>query len=213
METFAYGITTAYSARNLFPFSQYGENAFLAVSDIIILALFFLYGPGGTLQPNAKSLIAVLVGSVGFSLWLASETLCPPVIRECRHTATRAYLANDSHHITRLDVVSALQASTVPLTVLSKAPQIASNHRLRSTGNLSAFAVFNSFLGCAVRVFTTGQETGDSLVWWGYFLAAVCNAILVGQMVLYWRNSESSEKSSGKDFPLTSLGYNDRKKA
>jgi hypothetical protein len=95
METFAYGITTAYSARNLFPFSQYGENAFLAVSDIIILALFFLYGPGGTLQPNAKSLIAVLVGSVGFSLWLASETLCPPVIRECCRTATRAYVAND----------------------------------------------------------------------------------------------------------------------
>jgi hypothetical protein len=95
METFAYGITTAYSARNLFPFSQYGENAFLAVSDIIILALFFLYGPGGTLQPNAKGLTAVLVGSVGFSLWLASETLCPPVIRECRHAAIRSYLADD----------------------------------------------------------------------------------------------------------------------
>ena len=108
--------------------------------------------------------------------------------------------------------VSALQASTVPLTVLSKAPQIASNHRLRSTGNLSAFAVFNSFLGCAVRVYTTGQETGDSLVWWGYFLAAVCNAILVGQMMMYWKNADASVPA-GKDFPLTSLGYNDRKKA
>ena len=100
--------------------------------------------------------------------------------------------ARSSSLAARATPVSILQASTVPLTVLSKAPQIASNHRLRSTGNLSAFAVFNSFLGCAVRVFTTGQETGDSLVWWGYFLAAVCNAILVGQMVLYWNNSEGS---------------------
>lgn len=84
METFAYGITTAYSARNLFPFSQYGENAFLAASNIIILALFFLYGPGGTLQPNVKGLLAVLVGSIGLSVWVASETLCPPAIRKYR---------------------------------------------------------------------------------------------------------------------------------
>ena len=82
--------------------------------------------------------------------------------------------------------VSLLQASTVPLALISKAPQIISNHRLHSTGNLSAFAVFNAFMGCVARLFTTSQETGDSLVWWGFALAAALNAVLAGQMIMYW---------------------------
>jgi mannose-P-dolichol utilization defect protein 1 len=82
--------------------------------------------------------------------------------------------------------------------LISKAPQIISNHRLQSTGNLSAFAVFNAFAGCLARLFTTSQETGDSLVWWGFALAAALNAVLAGQMIMYWNVADDY-----KSRPLT----------
>lgn len=67
-----------------------------------------------------------------------------------------------------------------------------SNHQARSTGNLSAFAVFNALLGCLARLFTTKQEVNDPLIFWGFAGAALLNAVLAIQMVLYWQNSEGS---------------------
>ena len=84
-----------------------------------------------------------------------------------------------------------LQAATLPLSLSSKAPQIISNYRNRSTGNLSAFAVFNALLGCIARLFTTKQEVGDPLIFWGFASAGVLNAVLAAQMLMYWRSEEA----------------------
>jgi mannose-P-dolichol utilization defect protein 1 len=83
-----------------------------------------------------------------------------------------------------------LQAATLPISLLSKAPQIVSNHQAKSTGNLSAFAVFNALLGCLARLFTTKQEVNDPLIFWGFAGAALLNAVLAVQMVIYWRVHE-----------------------
>jgi hypothetical protein len=101
----------------------------------------------------------------------------------------------------RVSTVTFLQAACVPISLLSKAPQIASNHRLKSTGTLSAFAVFNALLGCLARVFTTATEVKDSVVLWGFILAAVLNAVIVFQMVVYWNNAPA-----GGSAPIHSLG-------
>jgi mannose-P-dolichol utilization defect protein 1 len=90
--------------------------------------------------------------------------------------------------LTRLISVSLLQAATLPLSLLSKAPQILSNHRNKSTGNLSAFAVFNALLGCLARLFTTKQEVNDPLIFWGFAGAAVLNLVLVVQMLAFWKS-------------------------
>lgn len=85
-------------------------------------------------------------------------------------------------------------------------PQILSNHKLKSTGNLSAFAVFNAFLGCLARLFTTKQEVNDPLIFWGFAGAAVLNAVLVAQMIMYW-NAEKLD-SGNKKRQLTEEGLN-----
>lgn len=136
--------------------------------------------------------LAGLVATVIVAVFLSSPTLCPP--STCESSRCTWKMPSSSKFVS----VSILQASTVPLALISKAPQIISNHRLQSTGNLSAFAVFNAFAGCLARLFTTSQETGDSLVWWGFALAAALNAVLAGQMIMYW--------NAGDDFksrPLT----------
>ncbi|KAJ9113541.1 hypothetical protein QFC20_001892 [Naganishia adeliensis] len=185
LETASYAITLAYAYRNAFPFSTYGENLFLSVQNVIITLLIVWFAPsahkslsgsGGNIRArgNVTGVLAGLVATVVVAVFLSSPTLCPP------------------------STLSILQASTVPLALISKAPQIISNYRLQSTGNVSAFAVFNAFAGCLARLFTTSQETGDSLVWWGFALAAALNAVLAGQMIMYW--------NAGDDFksrPLT----------
>jgi mannose-P-dolichol utilization defect protein 1 len=93
-------------------------------------------------------------------------------------------------------VVGILQAATLPISLLSKAPQILSNHRNQSTGNLSAFAVFNALLGCLARLFTTKQEVNDPLIFWGFAGAALLNAVLAIQMIAYWKNGDHSSKVS-----------------
>ena len=82
--------------------------------------------------------------------------------------------------------LSLLQLSTLPLSVFSKLPQIMTNYRARSTGQLSAFAVGSQIAGCLARLFTTATEVGDTLLFVGFALALVLNCVLGAQMWMYW---------------------------
>ncbi|OCF33834.1 mannose-P-dolichol utilization defect 1 [Kwoniella heveanensis CBS 569] len=189
LETTSYAINLAYASRNRFPFSTYGENFFLTIQNVIItlLILFFsgsraltsgsgLGGPlsgkkaGGAGSGSLGKVVSGLAVTAVTGVVLWSENLCPP------------------------SMLALLQAATLPLSLISKAPQIISNHRHRSTGNLSAFAVFNALLGCLARLFTTKQEVNDPLIFWGFAGAAILNAVLALQMIMYWSNSGSEEK-------------------
>jgi mannose-P-dolichol utilization defect protein 1 len=57
-------------------------------------------------------------------------------------------LVNDQH-------LAMLQAATIPVTLLSRIPQIVSNFQSKSTGQLSALTIFLYFFGSLARVFTT----------------------------------------------------------
>ena len=52
--------------------------------------------------------------------------------------------ALSSSTITPVSLLRTLVAASIPLSLSSKVPQIVSNHRNKSTGQLSAFLVFNS---------------------------------------------------------------------
>ena len=69
-------------------------------------------------------------------------------------------------------------------------PQFLSYFRLVSTGQLSAFLVFNSLLGCLARVYTTSTETGDDVLWWGFVGAAALNGVIALQMLASWNSEE-----------------------
>ncbi|KAF6741694.1 hypothetical protein DFP72DRAFT_941981 [Ephemerocybe angulata] len=64
LETLSYAITLAYSVRNAFPFSTYGENLFLALQNTVITFLIILYSP----IPNklkSSRLLTTAVAAVG----------------------------------------------------------------------------------------------------------------------------------------------------
>jgi len=84
------------------------------------------------------------------------------------------------------ETIALLQITTLPLGLFSKLPQIAQNHRAKSTGQLSTFAVVAQILGCLARLFTTATEVKDSLVLASFFLALVLNVVLGLQIWAYY---------------------------
>ncbi|KIK63108.1 hypothetical protein GYMLUDRAFT_163817 [Collybiopsis luxurians FD-317 M1] len=161
LETLAYGINLAYSFRNMFPFSTYGENLFLTIQNVLITLLIIYYTPSIRLtrrRRNAQlsyTLLGLLVGV--FILYYS------PMV-----------------------ILAFLQLSTLPLSLTSKVPQIRQNYRAQSTGQLSAFAVGSQIVGCLARLFTTATEVGDWLVSAGFALALTLNAVLGVQLWIYW---------------------------
>ncbi|RKP34665.1 hypothetical protein BJ085DRAFT_14536 [Dimargaris cristalligena] len=169
LESLSMIIFVSYNHRGQFPFSTYGESFFLTIQNFIILLLLFVYRG----QPARATL-----GSAVF--------------------LTMLYALNDPSWVGPA-ALATFQAATIPISLMSRVPQILTNFRNGHTGQLAAFTVLNSFLGCVVRVFTTLHEVNDSLILLGFVLASLLNGVLAFQMVYYWNAKSGDRKSYGFD--------------
>ncbi|GAA6007297.1 hypothetical protein JCM10207_001575 [Rhodosporidiobolus poonsookiae] len=158
LDTAATAVSVAYNIREGYPFSTYGEMLFLLVQNAVLIVLITGYSP----RPTIPRLVPIAAFFAALAYALTSSTLVPS------------------------STLSFLQTLTIPVSLSSKLPQIISNFRLGSTGQLSAFLVFNSLAGCLARVFTTRTETNDPVLFWGFLLGALLNGIIALQMLLYW---------------------------
>ncbi|KAK0403943.1 hypothetical protein QR680_017208 [Steinernema hermaphroditum] len=89
------------------------------------------------------------------------------------------------HHIP-IEVLTLIQASTIPIVMVAKGIQIIENFRNSSTGQLSLISVLLQFGGCVARVFTSLQETGDNLIIINFAIATFLNGIILSQVLYYW---------------------------
>jgi mannose-P-dolichol utilization defect protein 1 len=151
-----------YAYRRQFPFSTYGENLFLSVQNILITLLIISYS-----RPRLAS---------------GKESRIPQLLASSAIGITAIY----SLLIAPSTVLQGLQMMTVPLSILSKLPQISQNYKAQSTGQLSAVAVISQVAGCVARLFTTATEVQDPIVLAGFAVALVLNLVLGIQMWLYW---------------------------
>ncbi|WFD45571.1 hypothetical protein GLX27_000192 [Malassezia furfur] len=179
LEVVAYTISLAYAIRLHIPFSTYGENASLTLQNMIITLLIIAYSPMDTysrrvttfcrargITTNTLYVSVAAVTMVLCSLALAFETAVPPAM------------------------LKTLQLFTIPVSLASKVPQMLELHRDKATGQLSVLVVFAQLLGTLARVFTTLTETNDRLLFWGFALATVFNAVIAVQVLLYWNGNE-----------------------
>ena len=155
LETAAFVITLAYSARSGFPFSTYGETALIAAQNVVISLLVLRYS-------GREALAAVFVAALAVGGWALQD-----------------------EKVVDMGMLRTLQAGGAVLAVGSKLPQIAAIWQQGGTGQLSAFAVFNYLGGSLARVFTTIQEVDDKLILYGFLAGLVLNAILAAQMVWF----------------------------
>lgn len=113
LETTSLLITLAYNARSKFPFSTYGESAFIAVQDIIIALLVLAFSGK---KFGAGAFLAAVIGVV-YALMFSGDDIVDG------------------------EKMGMLQAGAGVLGVASKVPQIFTIWKEGGTGQLSAFAV------------------------------------------------------------------------
>eukprot|EP00835_Amoeboradix_gromovi_P002316 NODE_129_length_18551_cov_0.317039.p6 type:complete len:230 gc:universal NODE_129_length_18551_cov_0.317039:17336-16647(-) len=91
------------------------------------------------------------------------------------------------------ELLNFLAMGQIPLSVLSKIPQIVSNYNLKSTGNLSIVTSFAYLLGSSARVFTSIKQVGDYLVIATFAVTSILNLVLVSQIFMY-RSGKQKKK-------------------
>ncbi|KAH8700154.1 putative monosaccharide-P-dolichol utilization protein [Talaromyces proteolyticus] len=166
METASLLITLSYNVRQQFPFSTFGETALIAVQDVAIGVLVLTFAG----KPAAAATFVAVIAASIYAL-LVDQTLV------------------DSQ------TLSLLQAGAGVLGVASKLPQIFAIWSEGSTGQLSAFAVFNYLFGSLSRIFTTLQEVDDKLILYSFVAGFTLNVVIALQMLYYW-NSPANKKAA-----------------
>ena len=148
-------IYASYSYVKAFPFSAWGDSAFLAAQTVAIGALVLYY-------TNQK------VQSVGYILLYCG--MC-------------VVLGGGT---TPVKVLWILQGFNIPILLAGKLSQAYTNYRNGHTGQLSAVTLFMLLSGSLARIFTSIQETGDSMVVITYIVSSFANAVVVAQLLYYW---------------------------
>ncbi|XP_013881809.1 mannose-P-dolichol utilization defect 1b [Austrofundulus limnaeus] len=96
--------------------------------------------------------------------------------------------------LTPMAVVTFMQATNMPAIIIGRLIQAATNYRNGHTGQLSAVSVFLLFAGSLARIFTSLQETGDTLMALTYVISSTCNSIIMLQVLFYWNCSPEHKK-------------------
>jgi len=172
LETSSYLISLAYNVRNSFPFSTFGETALILCQNVVITVLVLNYS-------GRASVAALFVAALAVS----AATLF-------------------SSSILDMKTLGYLQAGAGVLGVASKIPQIAAIAQEGSTGQLSAFTVFNYLAGSLSRIFTTLQEVDDKLILYGFVAGFALNLVLAVQMVYYWNAPSPKARGKMREAPM-----------
>ncbi|KAF9987509.1 hypothetical protein BGZ65_003290 [Modicella reniformis] len=185
LETLACVISLAYNFRQNNPISTYGETFFVTLQNLAILALMLHYS-----GKNTSSF--VFISSLLFIGNVLGRT---STVTQVDGTVINTAVVSD-------DALKFLQAVTIPINLFSKVPQIIENYQNGSTGQLSAFTIFNYFAGSLARVYTTVTEVDDILILSGFLLSTLLNCVLALQMALYWNSSSHTIKGEKADGAL-----------
>lgn len=96
--------------------------------------------------------------------------------------------------LTPVEVLWTMQGFNIPILLVGKLSQAYANYKNGNTGQLSAMTLFMLFFGSTARIFTSIQETGDSMIILTYIFSSAANAVIVAQMLYYWNVVVSKKK-------------------
>eukprot|EP00727_Mastigamoeba_balamuthi_P011778 m51a1_g7222 hypothetical protein (250) ;mRNA; f:8278-9666 len=169
IEMAAFVITLSYSVRQRFPFSTYGESAFLLLQDVVLALCIAMYS--GAL----KSPLFAATGAV-----------------------FAAYAGVMFSGVVPTDYLQLMQGMTLVMFTVSKLPQIYLCWRSKSAGQLSIITYALNTFGSVARIFTTLQEIDDRVILAGYVVGAVLNGAIAAQILYYGSAGAKENKKAAK---------------
>lgn len=168
LELYAVTAHGAYSFAKGFLFASYGESVFMAFQMSIIAILILWYG-GNTLP---TIIFSAIYGATVFAI-------------------TQPGLIPDN-------ILWYGQAANIPMIVVGKLIQAATNYKNGHTGQLSAITVFLLTLGSLARIFTSIQDTGDQVMILTFVVSSSVNVVIALQVLYYWNTTKEVLKKEEK---------------
>lgn len=109
--------------------------------------------------------------------------------------------------LTPMSVLFTIQSCNIPILLVGKLSQAYTNYQAGSTGQLSAATVIMMFAGSLARIFTSIQETGDTMIILTFIASTFANSVILGQLIYYWdkpagikaKDSKTKKPKSKKD--------------
>lgn len=163
LELVASTIAFAYNFRAGNPFLVYGETVFVSIQNALLVLLIGFYG---------NKMIQLLLFTAFYSV-LLSTLLIPSYVTD--------------------EQMAILQAATIPISALSRLPQIFQVWSSGSSGQLSSVSLFLTMAGSLARLYTSSAEVKDPILLIGYSSTALFNTILFLQ-VIFTSNKKPVEK-------------------
>jgi len=87
-----------------------------------------------------------------------------------------------------------LQGMNIPILLTGKLAQAWTNYKNGNTGQLSAATIIMLFAGSCARIFTSIQETGDSMIIITYLASTFANGVVLFQLLYYWNAEVVTDK-------------------
>ncbi|KAH8248803.1 hypothetical protein KR032_003361 [Drosophila birchii] len=101
--------------------------------------------------------------------------------------------------LTPMSALFTIQSCNIPILLVGKLSQAYTNFQAGSTGQLSAATVIMMFAGSVARIFTSIQETGDTMIIVTFVASTFANAVILGQLIYYWDKAPAGAVKAGKD--------------
>lgn len=170
LELFSQLVHSSYGLNNGFKFNSYGETVFLSAQNLVIKFLIKYYKLRATLgnfeMKDSEKIHQALVGLVTpILLNLLGILLILKAIPK--------------------RTLAALELACIPISVISKIPQIIRNHEIQSTSQLSGITIGAGVIGSLLRIFTSVQNKQGSIIISGYTSSFIMNSILAFQIFRY----------------------------
>lgn len=189
IDTFNQLILVVFNSQNNIPFVNYGESLLLSLQNVAIIILVNYYRLENVDKLEKLPLHQKLVA--------AGQQLTQPI----------AVIAATALFFTKFaptNLVALLQILNIPLSILSKIPQIQNNSRLQSTSHLSDITIRANVIGGAIRVFTSIQNLkqkkrkslpigSDLVLLAGYTTSLALSGVVVGQSIVYKKKEEEKK--------------------
>lgn len=193
LESISQLIHIAYNSQNNTSFINYGESLLIGLQNIALILLVEYY-----------SLRSHLLSISNLS---EQEQIQDSLNELKRPIGTILALIIFFTKLAPSSLINVLQVLNIPISIVSKIPQIQRNYTLKSTSSLSNITIFANVLGSAIRVFTTlkgskkALQTKDHVLLAGYSSGLILNTVLAGQIVYYkkfFKADDESESESKK---------------
>jgi mannose-P-dolichol utilization defect 1 len=166
IETVNFAMTAALSMHLGLQFSVYGETLIILVQNLIIILMLWSINP-----------MISLLEKIGFIAFFSAF----------------GYLIFEATHVPE-EAWAMFSSISIVLNISSRIPQVLTNYKAQSTGELAFVTFFLAWGGSVARTATVMIESDDFMYRMQFLIALGLNSMIMIQFVMYW-NTKSQKKS------------------